>query len=114
MPPRFTYWTILIDGQATAFRAHTREALLPTLVQLQRTNPGAEMKWFARGRIWDSPEAAAEALGKQRTKPRESRGPGWRPGGAHKDPRERFKKSRDERRKQWARRMRSTGGTKKT
>jgi len=114
MPPRFTYWTILIDGQATAFRAHTREDLLPTLVQLQRTNPGAEMKWFARGRIWDSPEAAAEALGKQRTRPRESRGPGWRPGGAHKDPRERFKKSRDERRKQWARRMRSAGGAKKT
>ena len=107
MPPRFTYWTILIDGQATAFRAHSREDLLPTLVQIRRSNPGAEMKWFARGRIWESPEAASEALRRLRTKPRELRGPGWRPGGAHKDPRERFKKPRAERRKLFARRQRN-------
>lgn len=107
MPPRFTYWTILIDGQATAFRAHQREDLFPTLVQLRRANPGAEMKWFAHGRIWDSPEAAAEVLRKQRTRPRELRGPGWRPGGAHEDPRARFKKPREERRKLFARRRRS-------
>ena len=107
MPPRFTYWTILIDGQATAFRAHEREDLLPTLVQIQRANPGAEMKWFARGRVWDSPEAASEAQRKQRAGPREPRGPGWRPGGAHTDPRARFKKPRAERRKLFARRERN-------
>jgi hypothetical protein len=123
MPPRFTYWTILIDGQATAFRAHKREDLFPTLVQLQRTNPGAEMKWFARGRIWDSPEAAVEAQRNQRTKPLRSRGPDrrgpqrgthagvpWRgsrlPGGAPNDRQNRFKASDKERRKLFARRQR--------
>ena len=107
MPPRFTYWTILIDGQATAFRAHKREDLLPTLVQIRRANPGAEMKWFARGKVWDSPEAASEAVGRDRQRPRERRSPEWRPGGAHEDPRARFKKPRAERRKTFARRQRA-------
>ena len=38
MPPRFVYWTILIDGKPTAFRARDREELLPTITQLKRTN----------------------------------------------------------------------------
>ncbi len=67
MPPRFTYWTILIDGQPTAFRAHQQADLLPTLVQIRRANPSAEMKWFARGRIWESPAAAAQAQTRQRS-----------------------------------------------
>jgi hypothetical protein len=60
MPPRFVYWTIVIDGTRTAFRAATREELLPTLKQLQRKTPGAELKWFAHGRLWESPEAVDE------------------------------------------------------
>jgi hypothetical protein len=28
MPPRYAYWTILIDGKATAFRAKESEELL--------------------------------------------------------------------------------------
>jgi hypothetical protein len=107
MPPRFSYWTILIDGQATAFRAHEREDLLPTLVQIRRANPGAEMKWFARGKVWDSPEAASEAARRQRQGPREPRSQEWRPGGAHKDPRARFEQTRAERRKTFARRQRT-------
>ncbi|HEY7450397.1 MAG TPA: hypothetical protein VH702_19730 [Vicinamibacterales bacterium] len=106
MPPRFTYWTILIDGQATAFRARQQADLLPTLVQLRRTNPTAEMKWFARGRIWDSPEAAIEAQTRKR-RSTEARGSDWRPGGNHQDPRARFQLSRAERRKKFARRQRS-------
>ena len=31
MPPRYVYWTILIDGKATAFRAREREELLQTV-----------------------------------------------------------------------------------
>jgi tetratricopeptide (TPR) repeat protein len=58
MPPRYTYWTIILDGQPTAFRAADRETLLPTLKQLQSKNPGASLKWFARGKVWDSPEEA--------------------------------------------------------
>jgi len=106
MPPRFTYWTMLIDGQPTAFRARKREDLLPTLVQIQRTNPAAEMKWFARGMLWDSPEAAAAALKRRHDETGNTRGPEWRPGGQHKDPRARFKKPREERRKLFARRQR--------
>ena len=61
MPPRFAYWTILIDGKPTAFRARDREELLPTLNQLKRTNTDVAMKWFAHGRLWDSPEAERAA-----------------------------------------------------
>src|SRR5258707_9290289 len=91
MPPRYAYWTILIDGKPTAFRAREQEELQPTLTQLRRTNSDVVMKWFARGRLWDSPEAEREA---QQRSPasREKRGGDWRPGDLHKDPRDRFKK----------------------
>jgi hypothetical protein len=101
MPPRFTYWTILLDGKSTAFRAHTPDELLPTLRQLQVRHPEAAMLWFARGRLWSSPEeerAAAQA----RRASRERRLPDWRPGGEHRDPRERFEISRDEKRRRFA------------
>src|SRR6266545_3314458 len=88
MPPRFVYWTILIDGKPTAFRARDQEELLPTLNQLKRTNADVTMRWFARGRLWDSPEAERAAA--SRPKMREQRGRYWRPGGDHKDPRARF------------------------
>ena len=29
MPPRYAYWTILIDQKPTAFRAREREELMP-------------------------------------------------------------------------------------
>ncbi len=93
MPPRYVYWTILIDNKPTAFRAHTQEDLLPTLAQLRRSNADVVMKWFARGRIWDSPEAEREA--QHRPVEGERRGRDWRPVGAHKDPRDRFKKKKD-------------------
>jgi hypothetical protein len=96
MPPRFAYWTILIDNAPTAFRAREPQDLLPTLVQLKRTNPNAVMKWFSGGRLWESPEAAREARRRPPMR-REKRDASWRPGGTHADPRERFKK-RDRRR----------------
>ena len=96
MPPRFAYWTILIDNTATAFRAQHREDLLPTLVQLQRTNRDVVMKWFARGRLWESPEAARDAA--RKPKFAEKRDRDWRPGGQHKDPRTRFDKRNNDRR----------------
>lgn len=60
MPPRYVYWTIVIEGAPTAFRAREPEELLPSLKQIQRKTPGAVMKWFARGKLWDSPEQARE------------------------------------------------------
>jgi hypothetical protein len=58
MPPRYAYWTILIDNAPTAFRAREQSELLPTLQQLRRTNKNVVMKWFAKGRVWESPEEA--------------------------------------------------------
>jgi len=91
MPPRFAYWTILIDDTPTAFRAREASELLPTLRQLQRTNQNVIMRWFARGRLWESPEAERAAQRRPK-RPVEARGKDWRPGGLHKDPRARFKK----------------------
>jgi hypothetical protein len=89
MPPRFAYWTILIDNKPTAFRAAKREELLPTFAQLKRTNADVTMKWFARGRLWDDPEQAQWA-GRNAARPQEKRGRDWRPGGDHRDPRAQF------------------------
>src|SRR5688572_11993425 len=91
MPPRYAYWTILIDQKATAFRAREREELLPTFHQLKRKNSDVVMKWFARGRLWESPTEAQTAQRAPKA-PVEKRGRDWRPGGEHRDPRERFKK----------------------
>jgi hypothetical protein len=101
MPPRYAYWTILIDNAPTAFRAREKEDLLPTLNQLRRTNKDVVLKWFGRGKLWDSPEAA-QAADRAPAGAYEKRGRDWRPGGTHKDPRDRFKKGgkrRDERAK---------------
>ena len=106
MPPRHHYWTIILEGKPTAFRAHTEEELVPTLRQLQVRHPDAVMKWFARGRLWTSQdEERADALAKRRPvgPPAGERRPrDWRPGGEHKDPRDRFKVSRDEKRRRFA------------
>lgn len=91
MPPRYAYWTILIDQKATAFRAREREELLPTFHQLKRKNTDVVMKWFARGRLWESP-LEAETAQRMPKVPLEKRGRDWRPGGEHRDPRDRFKK----------------------
>jgi len=117
MPPRYAYWTILVDGAPTAFRSRDHDELVPTLHQLQRKNPTATMKWFARGRLWDSREAehedfqrlkryAPETALKKGGVERERRGADWRPGGAHKDPRDRFKKKNDEKRRRFAQKLR--------
>lgn len=90
MPPRYAYWTILIDGKATAFRAHDREELLPTFNQLARKNSDIAMRYFARGRLWDNPEQAQWANRNRDARPAEQRDRSWRPGGQHKDPRARF------------------------
>ena len=89
MPPRFAYWTILAGGLPTAFRAVDREDLLPTFKRIQHKHPDAEMKWFARGRLWASPDEAREHAA--RGKSHERRDRNWRPGGDHRDRREEYK-----------------------
>src|SRR5512145_1645456 len=102
MPPRYSYWTILAGGLPTAFRAAERADLLPTFNRIREKHPDAEMRWFARGRLWQSPDEAQADLQRARVK----RDRDWRPGGAHRDPRHAFttKRKRDNsRREQGAR-----------
>src|SRR5512136_6269 len=60
MPPRFAFWTIILDGVATSFRAREKAEILPTFHHLKRKNPGAQLKWFSGGKLFDSPEQARE------------------------------------------------------
>ena len=92
MPPRFAYWTILVGGLPTAFRAADREEIEPTFRRLRQKHPDAEMRWFARGKLWASPAEATAAL-RQRSADadRQSRDRSWRPGGTHRDPRQPYK-----------------------
>ena len=103
MPPRYAYWTIIAGGLPTAFRATDREELLPTFQRIKEKHPDAEMKWFARGKLWGSQEEARrgqERTATPRPSGREKRDRNWRPGGEHRDPRQKFvdaKKQRNER-----------------
>jgi hypothetical protein len=97
MPPRYSYWTILAGGLPTAFRATERDELLPTFRRIRDKHPDAEMKWFARGRLWASPEAAQEDL----KRARERRARDWRPGGDHRDPRQKYKDAKQARNLSW-------------
>ena len=99
MPPRHAYWTILVGDSPTAFRSADRADLLPTFERLKQKHPDVVLKWFARGQLWESQEAQRAAERPARpTADREGRGPEWRPGGSHRDPRDRFKpKPREDR-----------------
>ncbi|MBY0492885.1 MAG: hypothetical protein K2Y23_01600 [Cyanobacteria bacterium] len=62
MPPRYAYWTIIVDGQPTAFRAAAQEDLLPTFKRLKERHPSAVMQWFQNGKLWPSRVDAQEAM----------------------------------------------------
>src|SRR5919106_3508926 len=119
MPPRFAYWTILAGGLPTSFRAADKDELMPTFRRLKEKHPDAEMKYFARGKLWDSADEARRALatpdrltGERRERrpggDQERRGRDWWPGGEHRDPRQRFKdakkaRNQDRREQRWSR-----------
>ena len=120
MPPRYVYWTIIAGGLPTAFRMTEREELLPTFRRIKQKHPDAEMRYFARGRLWNSPdEARAEAAARRAaaaqrhsTRGGPSRGRDWRPGGEHQDPRQKFKdakkvRNQDRRQERFDRRYKS-------
>jgi hypothetical protein len=164
MPPRFAYWTIILDGVATSFRARERDEILPIFNQQKKKDPTAQLKWFSGGKLWDSPEQAKEerllerdrefrnqrdqhdregrefrasqgdrrGFGDRPMGPRPERPQGppsdrapwkggdsapraeqpkeprrskdWRPGGEHKDPRDKYKLPPGEARKRWKQR----------
>ena len=62
MPPRYAYWTILVDDQATAFRSGSQEDLMPTFKRLKEKHPSATMMWFQNGKLWPSRTDAQEAM----------------------------------------------------
>ena len=103
MPPRHSFWVILIGKTPTSFRGKDREDLVPTLRQLQRTQSDVTLRWFERGRVWESPEAAIGAAKLAATVAREKRTKEWRPGGEHRDPKARFDLTRDQKRAKFKR-----------
>jgi hypothetical protein len=108
MPPRFAYWTILIDNQPTAFRAKEADELLPTLNRIKQKQPTAVMMWFQAGKLWSSRAEAQDAFVAARREEARKKRPAeeprrdrtWRPGGAHRDPRQKYK---DARKAKWSR-----------
>ena len=103
-PRSHAFWVILSGATPTSFRARERDTLVPTLRQLERTQPDVSLKWFERNQIWASPIEARDALVTRREQ-RPRRSPGWRPGGAHEDPRAKYKISRDEKRARFKKRL---------
>jgi hypothetical protein len=61
VPPRYAYWTIIVDDQPTAFRSALKEEILPTFNRLKAKQPSAVLKWFQNGKLWDSDLEAREA-----------------------------------------------------
>jgi hypothetical protein len=128
MPPRHVYWTIILDGQPTAFRASSVDELLPTFNRLKQKQPGAVLKWFERGRLWNSRDEARQLLrqgyqvwsGGRLAPPRrprapqggprpaegDKRDPSWRPGGAHRDPREKYRMAKKDKWKRFKQKVR--------
>lgn len=100
---RTHFWTILIGTDPTSFRARDKDTLIPTLTQLQRRHPDTVIKWFERGQLFDSPEQAVAARDRLDA---EKRPRDWRPGGEHRDPRAKYQKTRDEKRREFKARAR--------
>jgi hypothetical protein len=122
VPPRYAYWTILVDEQPTAFRAAQLEEIQPTFRRLKDKHPSARLVWFQNGKVWNSRLDAREAMRargergrsgdvrqrqpsdvRQREESAEQprqRDRNWRPGGEHKDPRQKYK---DAKKAKWTR-----------
>src|SRR5215213_6981127 len=62
MPPRYAYWTIIVDDQPTAFRSGSQEELMPTFKRLKAKNDTAVMMWFQNGKLWPSRIDAQEMM----------------------------------------------------
>jgi hypothetical protein len=106
VPPRYAYWTIIVDDQPTAFRAGALEDIMPTFNRLKEKQPTAKLMWFQSGKLWPSRLDAREAMqmrgerGRDRDprQAREARATGDRPEWKPKAP---FKSSRDQARSNW-------------
>ena len=94
----------MAGGLPTAFRAADRDELLPTFKRLKDKHPDAELKFFARGKLWASSEDAEQDAAARRAdgrRPSAGRGRDWRPGGEHVDPRQKYKDAKKDRNLDW-------------
>ena len=82
MPPRYDYWTIMLNERPAAFRAYKREDLMPTYRRLLAKHPSAVLMWFSKGGLWSSPEEEQSSRRNEVRKNRESR---WQSEGSHED-----------------------------
>ncbi len=90
MPPRYVYWTIIVDGQPTAFRSGSLEDIMPTFNRLKEKQPAAELKWFQNGQLWPSRHDAQDFMRArgERGRAKDPRQAGVRdPGSGTRDPR---------------------------
>jgi hypothetical protein len=62
VPPRYAYWTIIVDDQPTAFRAAALDDIMPTFNRLKEKQPTAKLMWFQSGKLWPSRIDAREAM----------------------------------------------------
>jgi len=62
VPPRYAYWTIIVDNQPTAFRAGALDDIMPTFNRLKEKQPTAKLMWFQSGKLWPSRIDAREAM----------------------------------------------------
>jgi len=62
VPPRYAYWTIIVDDQPTAFRAGALDDIMPTFNRLKEKQPTAKLMWFQSGKLWPSRIDAREAM----------------------------------------------------
>ncbi len=83
MPPRYAYWTIIVDDQPTAFRAGALEDLMPTFNRLKEKQPTAKLMWYQSGKLWPSRIDAREAMQVRGERGRDS------------DPRQQFRQGSD-------------------
>ena len=100
MPPRYAYWTILVDDQPTAFRSGSQEDLMPTFKRLKEKNASAKMMWFQNGKLWPSRIDAQEAMrarGEMGRRGDERQGGGFRDRERAPRPTERRPSARDQR-----------------
>ena len=109
MPPRYAYWTILVDDQPTAFRAGSQEDLMPTFKRLKEKHPSATMMWFQNGKLWPSRLDAQEAMrarGEMGRRGDERQGGGFRDRASPQRPQARNRPRASSERPEWTRKRR--------
>ena len=61
MPPRYAYWTILVGDCRPRFARRSARICCRPSSGCKQKHPDVVMKWFARGQLWESPEAQRAA-----------------------------------------------------